>query len=63
MAQVINLFYKADWLKIKNRGMFIMKNKLLGAVSAVLFLIVASVTSTATFFILYQPKTPKSFLK
>ena len=40
-----------------------MKHKILGVVSAILTVAATVVTSTASFWILYQPKTPKSLLK
>jgi len=43
--------------------MLFMKNKVLGAISAVLFVIASMVASSASFFIFYQPKTPKALKK
>jgi len=40
--------------------MLFMKNKVLSAISAVLFVIASMVASSASFFIFYQPKTPKA---
>lgn len=40
-----------------------MKHKILGVVSAILIVAALTVTSTASFWIFYQPKAPKSLLK
>lgn len=40
-----------------------MKGKVLGVVSAVLFVVASMVASSASYFILYQPRAPKSLQK
>ncbi|MCX7922866.1 MAG: cyclic lactone autoinducer peptide [Clostridia bacterium] len=40
-----------------------MKNKLLGSLSAVLFILASLVTCSASFLTFHQPKVPKSLKK
>ncbi|MFZ5987824.1 MAG: cyclic lactone autoinducer peptide [Bacillota bacterium] len=40
-----------------------MKGKILGTVSAILFVVSALVSSTASYWLFYQPRVPKSLNK
>ncbi|MDQ2088204.1 cyclic lactone autoinducer peptide [Herbivorax sp. ANBcel31] len=40
-----------------------MKSKMFGIISSILFVVATLVSSTACFFLFYQPKTPKALDK